>query len=800
MVIIKKKDLMETMTMTMMVRMLKRMVRLKSLWLGARARVESPPASPTHAEARAPSVEETPVKLNIYDVTTNPTVQWINSLFANQYSPVKFGGIFHVGVQIGSREWAFGYKPSGTGVFWTGLPVTLLEGTPPLFPGQHHFRETIDMPPTTLSRTEIAEVMTSLEIKWSGPSYNVFRRNCCHFADEVCEILGVGNIPEWTYRLANIGSTAAEDGSTSLLPLSYSHANTAPAVADAPAIARDTSEHMNVDDMWHQKICSQKCFLVAALGVFLRGMRQCSALMFVPRSDRLCEQKLTPWSFCHGLSTTSTLTDRRDELDHALLAADLEDPRLWLCGLLGFRDPFPTNLLYDTELQQLFALLPAGVLLTCIIDAPSGDSVLQLPIYFDAKTGSFSKQPKTRHSSVWPGQRFYRPVRLWASGPKEQSHAGVCCQSHGQRPPLLMEGPMRNSALLAILLAFLQSGHASFLTTTADFFQTGCFQLLDGTYTKDMSSTFGTTSCGNALCPPCFLLETNSGAIYLTISSCLSAEFNTGLSSLSLTVFSTFTFINTGRGAALISDGTNSYMVTRSGHRGSTIVCSCITSNLLTCDASVTPVMFQTTDATLASRPSSECVSITADSTYDMSGRECAFGSAYCPSCWILDTSSNTVGLTLTNCNNYFKIDVGSNSAIMSYTFVNTGSNAATLSDGTNDYTLAAQGTGTSHTHCVCHISGASHLLACDVPAIAATGSTPINTFPQDIQVATQVRFGGTTTYLNYVSGTPALEMYVGSNRALSGTSTAGGSGILHGTWNLDAATVTSDARFKCLS
>jgi len=215
-------------------------VRLKSLWLGARARVESPPASPTHAEARAPSVEETPVKLNIYDVTTNPTVQWINSLFANQYSPVKFGGIFHVGVQIGSREWAFGYKPSGTGVFWT----------PPLFPGQHHFRETIDMPPTTLSRTEIAEVMTSLEIKWSGPSYNVFRRNCCHFADEVCEILGVGNIPEWTYRLANIGSTAAEVirvlDAPGLLPLSYSHANTAPAVADAPAIARDTSEHMNV--------------------------------------------------------------------------------------------------------------------------------------------------------------------------------------------------------------------------------------------------------------------------------------------------------------------------------------------------------------------------------------------------------------------------------------------------------------------------------------------------------------------------------------------------------------------------
>ena len=26
-----------------------------------------------------------------------------------------------------SSRWAFGYKPSGTGVFWTGLPLTLLQ-------------------------------------------------------------------------------------------------------------------------------------------------------------------------------------------------------------------------------------------------------------------------------------------------------------------------------------------------------------------------------------------------------------------------------------------------------------------------------------------------------------------------------------------------------------------------------------------------------------------------------------------------------------------------------------------------
>ncbi|CAJ1443448.1 unnamed protein product [Effrenium voratum] len=312
-----------------------------------------------------------------------------------------------------------------------------------------------------------------------------------------------------------------------------------------------------------------------------------------------------------------------------------------------------------------------------------------------------------------------------------------------------------------------------------------------------MASTFGTTSCTNALCPPCFLMNTNFGAIYLTISSCLSSEFNSALSSLSLTVFSTFTFVNTGYGAAVVSDGTNSYMVTRSGHRGSTIVCSCITSNLLTCDASVTPVVFYTTDALLSSNPSSECISVSTDSTYDISQRVCGSGFSYCPSCWIIDTSGGAVSLTLTNCDYFYKIDVNSQSGMMEYSFLNTGSNLATVSDGTNAFSLAASGAGTNQAKCTCHVSGGVHQFACTVPAVAASGSTPINSFPQNIEVLDQVRFGGTTTYLLYDSGTPALQMYVGSNRALSGTSTAGGSGILHGTWTLDAATVTSDIRFK---
>lgn len=100
----------------------------------------------------------------------------------------------------------------------------------------------------------------------------------------------------------------------------------------------------------------------------------------------------------HGLCTTRTTSDRRDELDRAFLAAELEDP-------------FPANLLFDAELQSIFALLPAGVLLTCIVDAPCGDTVVRLPWFYDGKTGSFCGPPCARHSSLWQGDRHPRRER-----------------------------------------------------------------------------------------------------------------------------------------------------------------------------------------------------------------------------------------------------------------------------------------------------------------------------------------------------------------------------------------------------
>ncbi|CAE7631747.1 Vha26 [Symbiodinium sp. CCMP2456] len=63
-----------------------------------------------------------PVYANVYDVTPRDAVKMFNAVFAHWWAPAKLGDVFHVGVPVGSTEWAFGKTVSTTkpGVF--GIP------------------------------------------------------------------------------------------------------------------------------------------------------------------------------------------------------------------------------------------------------------------------------------------------------------------------------------------------------------------------------------------------------------------------------------------------------------------------------------------------------------------------------------------------------------------------------------------------------------------------------------------------------------------------------------------------------
>ncbi|CAL1169249.1 unnamed protein product [Cladocopium goreaui] len=132
------------------------------------------------------------VKLNIYDVSHESSIQNLNVFLAHPLSPFKFGGVFHAGVEIGGEEWSFGYAPSGS-----GLHCSLPREHP-----QHNFRETLELGPTTMTKAEVAALLETMLDEYPGSSYHLIRCNCNHFASDFLKRLGVGELPAWVERLA----------------------------------------------------------------------------------------------------------------------------------------------------------------------------------------------------------------------------------------------------------------------------------------------------------------------------------------------------------------------------------------------------------------------------------------------------------------------------------------------------------------------------------------------------------------------------------------------------------------------
>eukprot|EP00442_Polarella_glacialis_P019755 CAMPEP_0115163252 /NCGR_PEP_ID=MMETSP0227-20121206/72415_1 /TAXON_ID=89957 /ORGANISM="Polarella glacialis, Strain CCMP 1383" /LENGTH=472 /DNA_ID=CAMNT_0002575555 /DNA_START=179 /DNA_END=1599 /DNA_ORIENTATION=- len=151
----------------------------------------------THAGPARGELRDTCVT-SIYDVSLSSSVQKLNEVLAHSLSPLKFGGIFHAGVEISSAaEWSYGYTACGTGVH---------SGVPTKHPC-HHYRETLLIGQTFLTREKIASVIDALKVEYKGGDYHLVRRNCCHFASDLCSKLGAGEIPGWIQRIAWIGES-----------------------------------------------------------------------------------------------------------------------------------------------------------------------------------------------------------------------------------------------------------------------------------------------------------------------------------------------------------------------------------------------------------------------------------------------------------------------------------------------------------------------------------------------------------------------------------------------------------------
>lgn len=145
-------------------------------------------------------LEGLPVRVHIYDVSLEKRIQKINRVFAHKKSPLKFGGVFHAGVEVNGLEWCFGFEDSDT-----RSGVCCME--PKTHP-QHHYRQTVEMGHAHLKPEDIAYILAALVEEYPGDDYDLLRRNCCHFASDFTKRLGVGSIPGWINRAAKVGAGA----------------------------------------------------------------------------------------------------------------------------------------------------------------------------------------------------------------------------------------------------------------------------------------------------------------------------------------------------------------------------------------------------------------------------------------------------------------------------------------------------------------------------------------------------------------------------------------------------------------
>merc|ERR1719487_2411163 len=74
----------------------------------------------------------------------------------------------------------------------------------------HIFRKSIFMGHTSLASWEVDQVLEEMQDEWQALSYDLLRKNCVHFADKFCQLLGVGPIPEEIRWLCTATATGVD--------------------------------------------------------------------------------------------------------------------------------------------------------------------------------------------------------------------------------------------------------------------------------------------------------------------------------------------------------------------------------------------------------------------------------------------------------------------------------------------------------------------------------------------------------------------------------------------------------------
>lgn len=147
------------------------------------------------------AMKETPVFLHLYDLGTSCAGQALNQLLRPLGSPA-----LHCGVEVFHNEWSFSFLTKG-GEVYEGSGV--FSGRPRECDG-HSYCQSLHLGTTTHTQGMFAALILQLKQEWPSKEYDVFTRNCVHFANDLCLRLGVGPLPAWVMRLSDVGAALNE--------------------------------------------------------------------------------------------------------------------------------------------------------------------------------------------------------------------------------------------------------------------------------------------------------------------------------------------------------------------------------------------------------------------------------------------------------------------------------------------------------------------------------------------------------------------------------------------------------------
>jgi hypothetical protein len=154
-------------------------------------------AQPIRAQGSTRTLE--PVLLHVYNLGKTGGTQALNEVLR----PLGTGA-FHCGVEVYKWEWSYSDTshlpdPARSGVF-SCLPRGC---------HGHTYLQSVPLGATAVCEREMMRIITLLEKKWPGSGYHMLKRNCGHFCDEFCRMLGVDGVPPWITNLAGVGAKLA---------------------------------------------------------------------------------------------------------------------------------------------------------------------------------------------------------------------------------------------------------------------------------------------------------------------------------------------------------------------------------------------------------------------------------------------------------------------------------------------------------------------------------------------------------------------------------------------------------------